>query len=82
MSEKMVEIITCKGTVFAKFVCGLEQGNPDSPTIANLVIKMKHDVWAMLPKSLRDIIRNDPGETVTVINFTYRIKMMEKCGST
>jgi len=60
MSEKIVEIITCKGTVFAKFVCGLEQGNPDSPTIANLVIKMKHDVWAMLPKSLRDIIRNDP----------------------
>ena len=60
MSEKIVEIITCKGTVFAKFVCGLEQGNPDSPTIANLVIKMKHDVWAMLPQSLRDIIRNDP----------------------
>jgi len=60
MSEKLVEIITCKGTVFAKFICGVEQGNPDSPTIANLVIKMKHDVWAMIPESLRDTIRNDP----------------------
>jgi len=60
MSEKIVEIITCKGTVFAKFVYELEQGNPDSPTIASLVIKMKHDVWAMMSQSLRDIIRNDP----------------------
>ena len=74
MSKKIVEIITCKGTVFAKFVCGLEQGNPDSPTIANLVIKMKHDVWAMLPQSLRDIIRNDPAGNCNRYKFHVQDK--------
>jgi len=59
MGEKIVEIITCKGTAFAKFVCGLEQGNPDSPTIANLVIKIKHDVWKTMTDELREIIEND-----------------------
>jgi len=60
MGEKLVEIVTCKGTAFAKFVCGLEQGNPDSPTIANLVIKMKHDAWDTVSERIRDIIKNDP----------------------
>jgi len=59
MGEKIVEIITCKGTAFAKFVCGLEQGNPDSPTIANLVIKMKHDIWATITDTLREIMSKD-----------------------
>jgi len=59
MGEKIVEIITCKGTAFAKFVCGLEQGNPDSPTIANLVIKMKHDVWRTMSDELRDLLQRD-----------------------
>jgi len=45
MGGKSVEIITVKGVAHARFVCGLEQGNPDSPTIANLVIKFKHDIW-------------------------------------
>jgi len=45
MEEKTVEIITGKGVGHARFVCGLEQGNPDSPTMANLVIKFKHDLW-------------------------------------
>ena len=60
MGEKLVEIVTCKGTAFAKFVCGLEQGNPDSPTIANLVIKLKHDAWSSISERIRDIIKNDP----------------------
>jgi len=48
MQEKVVEIITAQGSSYAKFVCGLEQGNPDSPTISNLVIKLKHDIWQSL----------------------------------
>jgi len=42
VEPKHVEIITNKGLANARLVCGLEQGNPDSPTIANLVIKFKH----------------------------------------
>ena len=45
MGAKTVDIITAKGVAHARFVCGLEQGNPDSPTISNLVIKFKHDIW-------------------------------------
>jgi len=45
MEPKTVDIITAKGIAHAQFVCGIEQGNPDSPTIANLVIKFKHDLW-------------------------------------
>jgi len=45
MDSKYVEIITNKGTAVATFSCGLEQGNPDSPTIANLVILLKHKLW-------------------------------------
>jgi len=55
MGPKAVEIITAKGTAFARFVCGLEQGNPDSPTIANLVIKFKHDIWHKIIKSIRKV---------------------------
>jgi len=40
---------------YAKFVCGLEQGNPDSPYIANLVIKFKHDVWDVISKKIKTI---------------------------
>ena len=45
MEPKAVEIVTGKGVAHALFACGIEQGNPDSPTIANLVIKFKHDLW-------------------------------------
>ena len=45
MDDKYVEIITNKGNARAMFSCGLEQGNPDSPTIANLVILFKHRIW-------------------------------------
>jgi len=58
MSPKLVEIITSKGRAFAKFVCGLEQGNPDSPTIANLVIKFKHDIWDAVSDEIRKIFGN------------------------
>jgi len=59
MSAKLVEIITAKGTAYAIFQCGLEQGNPDSPTIANLVIKLKHDIWRTLSKRAKKIFRSD-----------------------
>jgi len=50
MDEKDVNIITNKGTANGKFSCGLEQGNPDSPTIANLVILFKHKIWNKVHK--------------------------------
>ena len=56
MEEKTVEIIMGKGVGHARFVCGLEQGNPDSPTMANLVIKFKHDLWLNI---LDDIDHNN-----------------------
>jgi len=52
MGAKTVEIITAKGVAHARFVCGLEQGNPDSPTVANLVIKFKHDIWRNILKEM------------------------------
>jgi len=57
MGAKEVEIVTCKGTAYATFICGLEQGNPDSPTVANLVIKFKHDVWDVVSKEIRKIFQ-------------------------
>jgi len=52
MDSKAVEIITNKGNARATFSCGLEQGNPNSPTIANLVILMKHRIWNLLCEEL------------------------------
>ena len=60
MEAKMVEIITAKGVAHARFVCGLEQGNPDSPTVSNLVIKFKHDIWRTILKEIDIKNRNDP----------------------
>ena len=57
MQSKTVEIITAKGVAYAKFVCGLEQGNPDSPTISNLVIKMKHDIWKHVTSEAAKILK-------------------------
>jgi len=66
MQAKTVEIITSKGIAYAKFVCGLEQGNPDSPTISNLVIKLKHDIWKILTDEAKKILSDstsvDQGE--------------------
>ena len=60
MGTKFVDIITKKGIAYAKFVCGLEQGNPDSPTVANLVIKLKHDVWNYISTKVKSIFeKND-----------------------
>ena len=59
MCTKLVEIITAKGTVHAIFQCGLEQGNPDSPTIANLVIKLKHDIWRTLSEEAARVFKSD-----------------------
>jgi len=60
MGAKFVDIITKKGIAYAKFVCGIEQGNPDSPTVANLVIKLKHDVWNFISKQAKSIfIKNE-----------------------
>jgi len=38
----------------SKFKCGLEQGNPDSPKMANLVIMLKHMLWKSLSDKLKD----------------------------
>ena len=59
MGSKYVDIITKKGIAYAKFVCGLEQGNPDSPTVANLVIKLKHDVWEHISKKAEKIFKKN-----------------------
>jgi len=59
MGTKYVDIITKKGIAYAKFVCGLEQGNPDSPTVANLVIKLKHDVWNFISKQAKRIFEKN-----------------------
>ena len=61
MGEKLVEIVTSKGTVHAIFQCGLEQGNPDSPTIANLVITMKHDIWRTVSDQAKHIFERNNG---------------------
>jgi len=71
MQPKLVEIITSKGIAFAKFVCGLEQGNPDSPTVSNLVIKLKHDIWNHLTNKVRNMFKqetNDPNIVHTSTN--------------
>jgi len=66
MEGKHVEIITSKGVIYARFVCGLEQGNPDSPTIANLVIRLKHEIWKTLTERVKNIlIRNDSHKLAT-----------------
>ena len=62
MGAKYVDIITKKGIAYAKFVCGLEQGNPDSPTMANLVIKLKHDVWNFISKQVEDIYKRNKNQ--------------------
>ena len=54
MWDKNVEILTNRGSVFSMFKCGLEQGNPDSPKMANLVIKLKHILWNSLTAKLKD----------------------------
>ena len=54
MWDKEVEIITNRGSVFSEFKCGLEQGNPDSPKMANLVIMLKHLLWNNLTKKLKN----------------------------
>jgi len=69
MGEKLVEIITSKGSTFAKFICGLEQGNPDSPTIANLVIKLKHDVWKTINTELQEIFNRNKGHKCNMYKF-------------
>ena len=60
MEAKTVEIITAKGVTYARFVCGLEQGNPDSPTISNLVIKFKHDIWNFISKDIKLLLEKNP----------------------
>jgi len=56
MEAKTVEIITAKGVTYARFICGLEQGNPDSPTVSNLVIKFKHDVWGCISDDIKKLL--------------------------
>jgi len=59
MESKTVEIITAKGITYARFVCGLEQGNPDSPTVSNLVIKFKHDIWNFISKDIKLLLERN-----------------------
>jgi len=64
MESKTVEIITAKGVTYARFICGLEQGNPDSPTVSNLVIKFKHDIWGSISSEIKSILkRNNTSDT-------------------
>jgi len=58
MGAKTMEIITSKGVAHARFVRGLEQGNPDTPTIANLVIKFKHDIWCNILHEIEENSNN------------------------
>jgi len=69
MEAKTVEIITAKGITYARFVCGLEQGNPDSPTISNLVIKFKHDVWGYISKEIKTILAKNNMEGTESYKF-------------
>ena len=74
MGAKYVDIITKKGIAYAKFVCGLEQGNPDSPTVANLVIKLKHDVWNFISEKVAKIYEKNKNNH----NGKYRFNSIDK----
>jgi len=71
MDSKSVEIITNKGNARATFSCGLEQGNPNSPTIANLVILMKHKIWNTLCKEL--LIKYGKEEAEKFHSYSFKI---------
>jgi len=75
MGSKEVEIVTCKGVVYARFICGLEQGNPDSPTVANLVIKFKHDVWNVISEEIRKIFHRQQVLTNEKYEFNTKDKI-------
>ena len=78
MEAKMVEIITAKGVAHARFVCGLEQGNPDSPTVSNLVIKFKHDIWRSILEDIDTKNRNDPDFLQNIKNSdAYRFHIVD-----
>jgi len=66
--EKDVEIITDKGSVKAKYICGLKQGNPDSPRCANLVIKFKHDIWQCI---LEECMKDSLGKEYVYYFYSY-----------
>ena len=70
MEPKAVEIITGKGIAHAQFACGIEQGNPDSPTIANLVIKFKHDIWM----NIRSKVKKQQALSNMGLNIPYNPK--------
>jgi len=73
MGEKLVEIVTSKGIVHAIFQCGLEQGNPDSPTIANLVIKLKHDIWKVVTKKAKKVMNSDEEVNSSCDRYIFNI---------
>ena len=79
MEAKTVEIITGKGVAHARFVCGLEQGNPDSPTISNLVIKFKHDIWRNVLEEINTNIKNsnDPNAARLKNKDAYKFHMAD-----
>ena len=70
MDNKEVEIITNKGNARATFSCGLEQGNPDSPTVANLVILLKHKIWNSLCK---DILIQEGKQVDNIHHYEFHI---------
>jgi len=74
MEAKTVEIITAKGVTYARFICGLEQGNPDSPTISNLVIKFKHDIWGHILDEIKAIFERNNVEH----QENYKFNSMDK----
>ena len=81
MQSKTVEIITSKGIAYSKFVCGLEQGNPDSPTISNLVIKLKHDIWSVLTDEAKQLLSKDTDLTnITSTKPSYTFQTPDRHG--
>jgi len=76
MQSKKKEIVTPKEVAYATFICGLEQGNPDSPTISNLVIKLKHDIWSFLTNKAKhifpwDLLQQKTRPTILLVHMYF-----------
>ena len=72
MSFKTVVIKTNKGEIITKFECGIEQGNPDSPRAANLIIMNIHNMWKKASKTNSNYIFSisDPNDTNAEVGAT------------
>ena len=63
--------MTNKGVLVSIFECGLEQGDPESPFISLLTIKLIHDVWKMgIREEIEISSKNIPEVAVYTFNTT------------